>query len=229
MKRFSSIVFFVFICFIASVNSAFASSAGADVALGAVKAVAFAIVGLIIWGICKLIAWASSSAYKAVASSSAVKIVKDKTSEIISEHTTVEPSYYAVAEQEVDSGNVDSGLWSKALVNANGNEDARKAEYIKVRAKQLQKEKNIMTLNISPKIIKASSVGEELVIKVSSVDEELVYVRGLYPKFEVISRALRYIGTGEERIPCDVLRVQTKEGKKEFLFDISSFHGKPTR
>jgi len=47
--------------------------------------------------------------------------------------------YYGPAEQEMNNGTVDEGLWSKALVKAKGNEDRRKAEYIKLRAKQLQK------------------------------------------------------------------------------------------
>jgi len=48
--------------------------------------------------------------------------------------------HYGQSEQEVNSGTIDKGLWAKALVNAKGKEDLRKAEYIKLRAKQLQKE-----------------------------------------------------------------------------------------
>jgi len=49
-----------------------------------------------------------------------------------------EPQYYAQAEQEIDDGTYDRGLWAKALVEANGKEELRKIEYMKLRAKQLQ-------------------------------------------------------------------------------------------
>ena len=49
--------------------------------------------------------------------------------------------YYGQAEQEIIDGTVDQGLWAKALVAAKGNDDLRKAEYIKLRAKQLQQNK----------------------------------------------------------------------------------------
>ena len=50
-----------------------------------------------------------------------------------------ESYYYAQAEQEITNGTVDQGLWAKVSVNAKDNEDLRKVEYIKMRAKQLQK------------------------------------------------------------------------------------------
>ena len=50
------------------------------------------------------------------------------------------PQYYAQAEDELNGGTIDNGLWSKALVKAKGNENVRKAVYIKMRAKQLHKE-----------------------------------------------------------------------------------------
>jgi len=49
--------------------------------------------------------------------------------------------YYGQAEQEINDGTFNKGLWAKALTKANGNEDRRKAEYIKLRVKQLQKER----------------------------------------------------------------------------------------
>jgi len=48
--------------------------------------------------------------------------------------------YYGQAEQEINDVTFNKGLWAKALTKANGNEDRRKAEYIKLRVKQLQKE-----------------------------------------------------------------------------------------
>ena len=50
-----------------------------------------------------------------------------------------DPLYYAQAEQEIIDGTFDKGLWSKALVNAEGREELRKVEYMQLRAKQLKK------------------------------------------------------------------------------------------
>ena len=49
--------------------------------------------------------------------------------------------YYTVAEQEITDNTYDKGLWSKALVEAKGNEDLRKVEYMKLRVKQLVRSK----------------------------------------------------------------------------------------
>jgi len=45
---------------------------------------------------------------------------------------------YVEADKEIQSNNVEPGLWSKALVKANGNENKQKALYIKMRVKQLK-------------------------------------------------------------------------------------------
>jgi hypothetical protein len=57
------------------------------------------------------------------------------------EDLIIEPDseYYKQAEQEINDGTVDKGLWAKALVKSKGNEQLRKPEYIKLRAKQLQR------------------------------------------------------------------------------------------
>jgi len=52
----------------------------------------------------------------------------------------VNEKYYVQAEQEVDEGKIDRDKWAKILVYTKGNEEKRKAEYIKMRAKQIQKE-----------------------------------------------------------------------------------------
>lgn len=46
---------------------------------------------------------------------------------------------YAIAEREINEGKVNSGLWSQALINVQGNEALRKVEYMKLRAKQLRR------------------------------------------------------------------------------------------
>ena len=78
------------------------------------------------------------------------KLLKKTSSYVYEKNTTKAPKlaskrvidnqYYAIAEQEVNSGCVDAGLWSKALVDVNGNEGFRKVIYIKTRAKQLQED-----------------------------------------------------------------------------------------
>jgi hypothetical protein len=49
--------------------------------------------------------------------------------------------YYAIAEAEVDAGKADPGLWSQALIAAKGVEAMRKVEYLKLRARQLRRER----------------------------------------------------------------------------------------
>ncbi|KDV01612.1 hypothetical protein AW15_20230 [Aeromonas sp. HZM] len=46
---------------------------------------------------------------------------------------------YAQAEEEYNNGEIDKGLWSQALIKAKGDENLRKVEYMKLRAKQLKK------------------------------------------------------------------------------------------
>ena len=45
----------------------------------------------------------------------------------------------ADAESEIEGHKYDKNLWSKALVDADGDEKKRKAIYIRLRAKQLAK------------------------------------------------------------------------------------------
>ncbi len=48
-------------------------------------------------------------------------------------------AFYAQAEEEYENGEIDKGLWSQALIKAKGDENLRKVEYMKLRAKQLKK------------------------------------------------------------------------------------------
>lgn len=54
-------------------------------------------------------------------------------------YSAVQNFGYAQAEEEVESGQMDRDLWSKALVNSKGDEVRRKAEYIKLRSAELRK------------------------------------------------------------------------------------------
>jgi len=50
-------------------------------------------------------------------------------------------SFFAIAEKEIIDDDLDEGLWALALVKSKGDEKLRKVEYIKLRVKQLRKEK----------------------------------------------------------------------------------------
>ena len=47
---------------------------------------------------------------------------------------------YAKVEEEIESGEIDRGMWSQALVMADGNEQRRKAEYMKLRVSKLKRQ-----------------------------------------------------------------------------------------
>jgi len=64
-----------------------------------------------------------------------LKAKAEFTSSVFGEENT---DYYAVAESEIVNGCYDKGLWSKALVEAKGDEAQRKVEYMKLRARQLK-------------------------------------------------------------------------------------------
>ena len=66
-------------------------------------------------------------------------MVRDATNEISEMVNTDESELYAMAEKEVDEGVINQGLWSQALVKADGDESKRKIEYMKLRVKQLKK------------------------------------------------------------------------------------------
>ena len=67
---------------------------------------------------------------------STVKEIKDKIEFSIEEKSA---DLYAQAEDEYNNGEIHKGLWSQALIKANGDENLRKVEYMKLRAKQLTK------------------------------------------------------------------------------------------
>ncbi len=66
-----------------------------------------------------------------------IKKAKNKFSSLVSEKDS---DFYAIAEKEVNDENTVQGIWSLALVNAQGNENLRKIEYMKLRAKQLKRD-----------------------------------------------------------------------------------------
>ncbi len=69
-----------------------------------------------------------------------VSYAKSAGDEISSLVEDKDADYYAIAEEEINDGNIDKGLWSQALVKADGDENRRKVEYMKLRVKQLKKE-----------------------------------------------------------------------------------------
>lgn len=75
----------------------------------------------------------------------AISSVFKKTKEIVDDvvsSTSIDDEKYAIAEREIEYGLVNEGLWAKALVIAKGDEQRRKAEYIKLRAKRLAEAEN---------------------------------------------------------------------------------------
>ncbi len=71
----------------------------------------------------------------------ALAYAKTTTEEISSLIEDKDSKFYAIAEQEIIDNVIDAGLWSQALVKAKGNENLRKVEYMKLRVKQLKKNK----------------------------------------------------------------------------------------
>ena len=74
--------------------------------------------------------------------SDALGAIKDIKDTIESNIDSKQAEYFSIAEQEYEYGDIDKGLWSQALVKAKGDENLRKLEYMKLRAKQLKKKKN---------------------------------------------------------------------------------------
>jgi len=71
--------------------------------------------------------------------SGAIGAVKDMKENIESNLDAKQAYLYAKAEEEYDSGKINKGLWSQALVKAKGDEKLRKIEYMKLRVKHLKR------------------------------------------------------------------------------------------
>ena len=71
--------------------------------------------------------------------SSAIGAVKDFKDGVEFNLEQKSADLYAQAEEEYNNGEIDKGLWSQALIKAKGDENLRKVEYMKLRAKQLKK------------------------------------------------------------------------------------------
>ena len=67
--------------------------------------------------------------------------VLNTASESVSDNGGVTIEYYGEAEEEINNGTYDPNLWAKALVEAEGDEQKRRARYIELRAIQLYSEK----------------------------------------------------------------------------------------
>ena len=67
--------------------------------------------------------------------------IKSTIEDISSLVDSKDTGFFAIAEKEVNENNIDEGLWALALVKSKGDEKLRKVEYIKLRVKQLKKEK----------------------------------------------------------------------------------------
>lgn len=72
--------------------------------------------------------------------SAVIGTVKDLKEDIETNIEIKQADFYALAEEEVENGEIDKGIWSQALIKAKGDEKLRKVEYMKLRAKQLKKQ-----------------------------------------------------------------------------------------
>ena len=75
--------------------------------------------------------------------SDALGAIKDVKETIESNIDSKQAEFFSIAEQEYEDGEIDKGLWSQALVKAKGDENLRKVEYMKLRAKQLKRSNKI--------------------------------------------------------------------------------------
>lgn len=66
--------------------------------------------------------------------------IKSTRDSISSRMEDADPFLYAVAEKEINDGEINEGLWSQALVKAKGDESLRKVEYMKLRVRELKKD-----------------------------------------------------------------------------------------
>jgi hypothetical protein len=74
--------------------------------------------------------------------SDSIGVIKGAKESIETNIDSKQAKYFYLAEQEYEAGKLDRGLWSQALVKAKGNENLRKVEYMKLRAKQLKRNEN---------------------------------------------------------------------------------------
>ena len=126
-------VFFAVALFVNEFTSLERSGNEADIILGTIAAIIAGVIALISF-------WIKSGKSSASIASNALGAIKDVKETIESNIDSKQAEYFAIAEQEYEDGKIDKGLWSQALVKAKGDENLRKVEYMKLRAKQLKKE-----------------------------------------------------------------------------------------
>jgi hypothetical protein len=91
--------------------------------------------------------------FMAVSPSKIVSAVKNKRDRITSSIDENNADLYALAELEINAGEIDKGLWSKALVKAKGDENLRKVEYMKFRVSQLKREPTTSKIDVEKTIL----------------------------------------------------------------------------
>ena len=91
------------------------------------------------WGAFALSSWFTQENVGRTLSQTSTKLRESKKwieSEISQES---EFNFYAQAEEEVENGTFEKGLWAKSLIEADGDESKRKITYMKLRAEQLER------------------------------------------------------------------------------------------
>jgi len=107
----------------------------------------------------------------------AISYAKHTSDDITSRLDEIDGEFYATAEEEIENGDIDRGLWSKAFVQAKGEESLRKAMYMELRAKQL-KVKEVESRKSDKEMNKMLSSFPSKPIKKKDHDEKTVDVEG---------------------------------------------------
>lgn len=109
----------------------------------------------------------------------------DKIRKMTVAHRKTDEVLYAVVAQEMASGARNSGLWLKALEQADGNKEKQVAEYIKLRVQSLKDDMNIFSelSEIERRISKPHDIDEftTLLGNGSPLAKIKAYVTGLSP------------------------------------------------
>ena len=107
------------------------------------------ILGALVYWFVKLLLKAPTSDKVIVKSKSIAKNTRETGSKIYQNLTTsqndqikkTDNHYFAIANNEIENSTQDEGLWVKSLVLSQGDKNKQKIEYIKLRVKELEKDK----------------------------------------------------------------------------------------
>jgi len=134
-----------------------------------------------------------------------VKMTPTESPDIVSDSVSGERvsaiEYYGEAEEEVNTKSYDKNLWARAFLEAEGNEQKRKAKYIELRANQLYSEKvgTQSSVNLghgldSPSMTPNKSLTGSYISKITGVTRAL-NIKGRNPEVRLIQNGKKISGT----------------------------------